>query len=482
MLDAGNADALAMLAGIQAERGDRAGGQATLARLREGSPADPRIAGIDGALRMGAVDQGALSEARRLAQEGRGADAVQRYQRIFKGDTPPATLSTEYYQTLAGTAGGWERARDGLARLVISAPNDLRAQLVYAELLTYREPSRADGIARLRALAANPAVADGANRALRKALLWLPDALASVPQIEAELARNPGDAELARKLEAARNPQIDATGRARVSGFAALDRNRLADAERGFQEALARDAEDAEATGGLGVVRLRQGRLAEARSLLARAIQLDPSKRGQWQAALAGASTGGATSREYAEVTSLADRGEYDRAEALLRRLMGGQGNAGNYLQLGDIQSRAGRLAEAEASFRASLAGQPGNTAALVGLAGVLAKQGREGEADELFARAESTGRDRGAIGRLRAEQLRLRAAQATDPVAQTGLYRAAAVSDPANPWIRLELARALHRMPPRWPRGSTPPACRRVRRDRPNSCETASPCERPTR
>lgn len=449
VLDAGNADALAMLAGLQAERGDRAGGQATLARLRERSPADPRIAGIDGALRMGAVDQGALAEARRLAQEDRGADAVQRYQRIFKGDTPPAALSTEYYQTLAGTAGGWERARDGLARLVVSAPGDLRAQLAYAELLTYREPSRADGIGRLRALAASPAIADSARQALRRALLWLPDAPASVPQLEAELARNPGDAELARKLDAARNPRVDpadATGRDRVSGFAALDRNRLADAERGFQQAMARDADDAEATGGLGVVRLRQGRLAEARTLLARAIQLDPSKRAQWQAALAGASTGGAASREYAEVISLADRGEYDRAEALLRRLMGGQGNAGNYLQLGDIQGRAGRLAEAEASFRASLGGQPGNTAALVGLAGVLAKQGRDGEADELFARAESTGRDRGAIGRVRAEQLRLRAAQAADPVAQTGLYRAAVVSDPGNPWLRLELARALLR------------------------------------
>lgn len=446
VLDAGNADALAMLAAIQAERGDRAAGQATLLRLRERNPADPRIAGIDAALRAGTVDQGALAEARRLAQEGRGADAVQRYQRIFRGDTPPAALSTEYYQALAGTEGGWERARDGLARLVIAAPGDLRAQLAYAELLTYREATRADGVARLRALAANPTIAGGANQALRRAVLWLPDAPASVPPIEAELARNPGDAELARKLESARNPGTDPAGRERVSAFAALDRNRLADAERGFREALARDANDAEATGGLGVLRLRQGRLAEARTLLARAIQLDPSKRAQWQAALNGAATGGATNREYAEVTRLADRGEYDRAEALLRRLMGGGGNAGNYLQLGDIQGRAGRLSEAEASFRASLAGQPGNGPALVGLAGVLARQGRDEEADELFARAESTGRDRGAIGRIRAEQLRLRAAGAADPVAQTGLYRAAVVSDPANPWIRLELARALLR------------------------------------
>ena len=449
VLDAGNADALAMLAAIQAERGDRAAGEATVTRLRERSPADPRIPGIDGTLRAGAVDQGALAEARRLAQEGRGADAVQRYQRIFRGDTPPAALSTEYYQTLAGTPGGWERARDGLARLVIATPGDLRAQLAYAELLTYREPTRADGVSRLRALAADPAIADGAGRALRRALLWLPDAPSSVPAIEAELARSPGDAELARKLEAARNPRIDpadATGRDRVSAFAALDRNRLADAERGFRGALARDGDDAEATGGLGVLRLRQGRLAEARTLLARAIQLDPTKRAQWQAALNGANTGGATDRDYAEVSRLADRGEYDRAEALLRRLMGGGGDAGNHLQLGDIQGRAGRFPEAEASFRRVLAGQPGSVPALVGLANVLARQGRGEEADDLFARAERTGRDRGAVGRARAEQLRLRAAQADDPVAQTGLYRAAVVSDPGNPWIRLELARALLR------------------------------------
>lgn len=448
-LESHNPDALAMLAQLQAERGDKDAAQANLSLLRELRPSDPRLTGIEQALRMGPVDQAALSEARRLAQEGRGTEAVGRYQRVFKGDTPPASLSAEYYQTLAGSEGGWERARDGLARHVAAAPQDPRAQLAYAKVLTYRESTRAEGIDRLVVLADSPAVADAAKQALRQALLWLPDQPASLPRLDAYLRRHPGDAELAAKREAARTPSVtpaDEAGRLRIAGFAALDRGRLAEAERAFQQALARDEADADATGGLGLVRLRQGRTAEARTLLSRAIRLDPADRARWQPALAGAGAGGDRARRHEEVSRLAERGRYDEAERLLRRLMGGRGDWGNHLQLGDIQSRAGRLAEAEASFRRVLAARPNNPAAFGGLAGVLAKQGRTDEADALFARAEAVGRDARDAGRLRAERLRLRAAGIGDPVAQAGLYRAAVAADPANPWLRLEFARALRR------------------------------------
>ncbi|MBN8904339.1 MAG: tetratricopeptide repeat protein, partial [Rhodospirillales bacterium] len=76
-----NPEALGLLAQLQAGRGDRARAQATLARLRAIRPGDPRIPAVEQSIRLGSIDPGALAEARRLAQEGRTADAIARYQR-----------------------------------------------------------------------------------------------------------------------------------------------------------------------------------------------------------------------------------------------------------------------------------------------------------------------------------------------------------------------------------------------------------------
>jgi len=72
------------------------------------------------------------------------------------------------------------------------------------------------------------------------------------------------------------------------------------------------------------------------------------------------------------------------------------------------VQARRGDWAGAESSYRAVLQRQPNNTDALVGLAGVLSKQGRGAEASEILAQAEANGGSR-AVGRLQAEQLRFR-------------------------------------------------------------------------
>src|SRR4051794_22091972 len=81
-LDPDNADALALQAQLQAERGDRAAAQASLARLRSLQPANARIGAVEQALRLGAIDPAGLAEARKLAQDGRSAEAVTRYQRL----------------------------------------------------------------------------------------------------------------------------------------------------------------------------------------------------------------------------------------------------------------------------------------------------------------------------------------------------------------------------------------------------------------
>jgi tetratricopeptide (TPR) repeat protein len=153
---------------------------------------------------------------------------------------------------------------------------------------------------------------------------------------------------------------------------------------------------------------------------------------------------------EYAQVARLAKAGSYDKAERLLRRLVGRKGTAGDYAQLGDIQARAGRLAEAEASYRHAIALNPRYANAAAGLAALLTREGHAQEAATLYAEAETLYTKSGNRAGLRslrggrAELLRADAKALTDPVAQIALYRSAIAMDPDAPWLRLEFAEVL--------------------------------------
>ncbi|MDO9708074.1 cellulose biosynthesis protein BcsC [Paracraurococcus lichenis] len=449
-VDPQNAEALAGAAQAQAQLGNRAAADALIARLRAAAPADPRLQETDLALRASTVDPAALAEARRLAQAGRAADAVARYREVFRGSTPPDPFAQEYYATLAGTDGGFEEARKGLARLAERAPADARLQLAYAQVLTYRDGTRAEGIARLRRLAAGADKGGAVTAAWRQALLWQGAGPALIPDLEAFLERNPNDPAITGKLAEARTPPApgaagppDEAAAARLRGFDLLNANRAREAGRDFEAAIARNPEDADAVGGLGIVRLREGRFGEARSLLERAIRLDPAKRANWQKALDGASY----SAELAAARGQIQQGDLDAAEQSLRRALsrGPSDSADAEALLGDIARRRGDLEGAEARYRAALSRRPNLGAATSGLYEVLQQQGRFAEAEALQGRAARAANEAGANA-ARANQLRTEAQRANDPEDQLIRLREAMTLDPASPWIRLDLARALAR------------------------------------
>ena len=440
-------DALALMAQVQSERGDQRAAAAALDRLKQVAPNDARIARIDQAIRVGPISQEQLSDARRLAQSGKQAEAVDRYNKVFKGSPPPDALAVEYYQTLAGAEGGYDQAKEGLAKLVRQNPQDLRAQLAYAQVLTYREASRVEGVQRLATLAQNPTVAEQATQSWRQALGWLPDGKDAIEPLQAYLATHPNDADIATKLEQAKNPLLAATPavRARVQGFEALNKGKLSDAAALFQQAMQADANDADAIGGLGLVRLRQRNLPEAKSLLAHAIALDPAHKGRWQSALTAATNPGGGANP---AVAMINRGDFAGAERELRRQIAQGGDVtGLQAMLADAQARQGQLEPAEATYRAALARAPRNAQVLVGLAGVLSREGRSQEASELLDRAQALGGNSRLVGQARALQLREQANAITDPTTQAALYRAAVAADPDNPWLRLDLARALFKL-----------------------------------
>jgi predicted Zn-dependent protease len=442
-LEPQNPGGLALRAELAAERGDRAAAQAALAALRQVQPDNPRIPAIELAIRAGSIDPAGLAQARTLAQQGRNAEAIVQYQRLFHGADPPAGLAVEYYETLAGTDGGWDQARTGLARFVTANPQDLRAQLAFAQLLSYREATRVEAINRLATLAQNPGASSAALKAWRQALEWLPVDTGSIPSYQAYLTKHPDDATIKGRLEEAQNPPrtpADLTAIKRSDGFAALNAGNLTEAERDFTSVLAQNPQDADALGGLGLVRLRQNNANEARTLLSRAIAADPAHRARWEQALQGASVG----EDYAQARALIARGDLNGAESLLRTIITRGGDvAGAQAMLADVQVRRGNLTGAEASYRAVLSRQPNNADALVGLAQVLNRQGRSQEAEALLTQAQVSGNS-ALVGRIRADALRQQAAAVSDPLEKMALLRAASAAAPNDPWIRLDLARAL--------------------------------------
>ena len=203
--DPNQADALLGLGLIDLNQGRRAEAQKRLQQLQARHPSSAQTTRLRMALGGGGGGN-QLQTARRAAAAGRYVEAVRAYDEAFGAGGPPNDLALEYYQVLAGTPEGWTRARDGLRR--IATGNNNPAKLALAQVLTYREPTRREGIAQLRALSQANDTAGPARAAWRQALLWLNATNADAPLYQAFLEVVPNDREVAAKQAQLREQAI----------------------------------------------------------------------------------------------------------------------------------------------------------------------------------------------------------------------------------------------------------------------------------
>ena len=199
-------------------------------------------------------------------------------------------------------------------------------------------------------------------------------------------------------------------GQTRVAGFKALDQGNLKSAETEFESALAKAPSDADTLGGLGIVRLREGRFEEARDLLSQASAKGSADR--WAEALAAATY-------YARVNE-----------------------SRNALEGGDT---ATALAIAQDLARQN----SGDRSVALGLmADILEKQGRYAEAAQASGQAlQASGIEQGFADQLELNQIRqqaLAAAQSGNISTAEQLFKSGIASNPGEPWIRYEYARFL--------------------------------------
>ena len=445
--DPANIDALLVAARIETSRNNREGALGYLRRATAAGGSDDQRQAAAAAQRNLSLDQVALDQARRLAREGRNDEASARYRTLFGTAGPAPDYAREYYQALAGSAGTRAEGIAGLSRLADAPDADAATRLASAAALTYQEATRTEGIGRLQTLVGRPETSAAAQQSWRQALGFLGNDPAAATQIEAYLTRFPNDSELSQRLEAMRRaPAADTKQDAlRREGFAQLDAGSLRASADRFAAALAANPADADALGGLGLVRLRENKPDEARALLERAIAADPSRAVQWQKALDGAAYGAALVSARVALR----RGDPAAADAVLRdalrRDIPDPTDAESLL--GEVALAQGDPAGAEQRFRRALARRPGFPQAANGLNQALRAQGRIVEPVRTQASgAPSDNAPAPPRANDRAGQLQAEAAQTTDAAVAVTLLRSAVDLAPLDPWPRLDLARALKR------------------------------------
>jgi len=446
-------DALFGMGMVLADRKDGSGAQQYLAQLRQVAPNYPNIDELGRRLGETSSRDQTVNDARRLAQSGQSASAVQEYKRAIEGKPATPELQLEYYQALAATPQGWDEARRGLEQLARQNPDDPRYQLAYAQHLTYRDSTRRDGIARLAKLSGDSAVGAEAKKSWRQALLWLGARASDAPLYQAYLQVSPDDAAVKARFDsmvqqdksarerAQAGAAVDARGRTVAEGFTALDRGDLVTARARFSSVLASDPNDADALGGMGVAALKQERFAQARTYLERASRAGNPAR--WKDAL--------TSATYWTYTSDAigarSNGQIAQAKALFERAIAADpSDVTAQVLLGEMLLANGDPRGAEQAYRMALRRQADNPDAIRGLVGALAAQGRGDEALEFANRLNAEQQAKaGGINKLRgeAQAAQARAAEARgDLGAARSLFEDALLNNPDDPWLRLDLAR----------------------------------------
>ncbi|AJP74364.1 cellulose synthase [Sphingomonas hengshuiensis] len=209
------------------------------------------------------------------------------------------------------------------------------------------------------------------------------------------------------RAQAAPARPASTAGTARVAGFSALESGDLATAASRFERALAVDRNDSAALGGLGIVRLRQSRFAQARDLLERASRLPGADR--WADALASARFFGGIE----DARDALDKGLLDKAQAI-----------------------------AEDTVRL---GNPKPQAALELLAQIYEKQGRFADSADLYRQASAGGgSDEARLASRAARGRALDAMARGDDYGAEREFQGGLLLDRDDPWIRYEFARFM--------------------------------------
>lgn len=449
LIDASQPDALYGLGLIAVQTGNLGNAAAYLQRLQALQPTPRQALQLEQDIRLAdPANQALLDEARLLVENSDRPQASEVYRRALGNKPGQGQIGLEVYNNLGYVDGHWAEARSGMERLLRESPNDSYIALFLAKHLARHEDSREEGIRALAKLAEREDIGGDADESWRLTLTWIgPPRKAQQPLFEQFLRSHPDDEEIRALLVKGRSQP--ASGGASAwsrdpvldRGLKALEKGDLAVAERDLTDYLKKHPNDADALGGLGILRQRQERFEDAEVLLTKAVKQGGGR--SWQSALDDVRYWSLLQR--ARENLARDRSSDARQQLEQARKLKPK-DAEALLTLAELQAQQGELAAAEKGFRQALAQRSQETRALRGLAQVMGEQGKPDEALKLLESLPKAERDKlGGLGQLRAEQALQRAKAAEQRGDSQGMRReleAALRDDPNNAWARFALAR----------------------------------------
>ncbi|MFZ6781048.1 cellulose synthase subunit BcsC-related outer membrane protein [Undibacterium sp. Ji83W] len=495
-VDANNIDALMALSVLEAKAGNPEQAKTYFSRLRGTQASSAQIRNVEQALRQGSNGGvGQLENARMLAKQGDTEAAVDAYKQIGDPSKLKGDAAFEYFQVLGGTKNGHAEARKGLEKLIKENPGNSKYALAHAQVLTYREQSRVEGMALLEGLGNRPDVGKQATESWRQALSWMgmkpenakyfshyldkhpddqlirdrmaglsktvvapavpptvtpaatptPPLAHTVKPSESKAAEKIDKAEKIEKAEkAVPKPKPVAENpieKSRVAGFKALDDNQIEAAEAEFQGLIKNYPKNPIGYGGMGLVKMRQEEFIEARSFLQKAVDYSPSQsKDQWKQASDDASYWATVT----EARNAFEDGDSAKGIDFLRKAIAHNGKEpAGILQLADALQAENDLKGAEENYRRVLDADKTNIRALDGVIGVLVLQKRITDLEALSS--IMLPRHLAIIANLKSEDLwnKAKAAEAAGDIntAQKMLEDAIMIK-PDNAWLRMALAR----------------------------------------
>ena len=448
LLDANHPDALYGLGLIAVQASKPAEAGQYLQRLQALQPVPRQALLLEQDIRLlDPANQQLLDEARLLVESDERAKAVEVYRRALGNKPGQGQVGLEFYNNLGYVDQHWSEARSGMERLQREYPNDPYIALFLAKHLARNQGAREEGIRALAKLAQREDIGGDADESWRLALTWIgPPKPAQQALFEQFLKSHPDDEEIRALLVKGRSqpasgaaawrrdPQLD-------RGLKALEKGELELAERELSAYLKAHPKDADALGGMGILRQRQERYEDAELLLTQAVRQGGGR--AWQSALDDVRYWSLLQQardNLARDKTLDARQQLEQA----RRLKPKDSEA--LLALAELQAQQGELAAAEAGYRQALTLRTQEARALRGLAQVLGEQGKPDEALRLLEGLPKAEREKlGGLGQLRAEQALQRARAAEQRGDSAGMRRElenALRDDPNNAWARFALAR----------------------------------------
>ena len=424
------------------EGGDGAAADAALQTLTRRFPDAPETQRLQAALAHGHTQEVDVSSARSLAKAGETSAAAAAYRKLFPNGPPPA-YAVEYYETMAGAVGYRDKGRLGLKQLLEQNPNNIDAQIAYAQVLTWRPLTRLDGLQRLQQLANIKGLTatqrDSIDHAWSETLHWLAPTPESVPAYDAWLKVHPQDTEMQAVRDRATAAEPESALINRTQGYQALSNNNLPDADKYFSQAVVNRPTDVDALVGLGLVRMRQSRMQEAIDLFEKATKIDPQGSSRWASALAAAKIAGT----YARIRPLMQAGNYEAAKNEIQQALALDPKQAGLIALsGDVAVKEKNPREAEDLYRQALAIEPENATALQGLYSLLRTSGKTAELADVERRLLKVSPNFGK--QIAVEDLRRQIATTANLDEKINLLRKAVGEEPSNPWLRLNLAQSL--------------------------------------